>query len=130
VRAVRKAKERNLVDELLDPFRLLAAQGKAPKDVSAALSLFKVRPWYSAVELAYIWPLVSIGLAAKDNAWRPSPERLAARLLDVGLPRVRTWSGDYTFTWQGREQEFFIVQDVARLQRLRFTQADFERVMI
>lgn len=129
VKACKAAGERNLIDELLDPFRLLVDAGKAPEDVAAAVRLFQIRPWYSAEELAFLWPLVSIGLAGKEHAWRPDPAQLHKRLVACGLPRLKDWGGGYTFTWQGQHKQWFIVQHVRQLSRLRFTQTDFERFM-
>jgi hypothetical protein len=127
-RACKNAGSRNLVDELLDPFRLTHLRGEAPSDVSAALRLFTPRPWYSVEELARLWPLVCIGLACKDVGRKPTPDVLRKRLGQY-LPLLRDWGGGTEYRWQGKWQEFFIVQDVHRVARLRFSQNDFDAVM-
>jgi hypothetical protein len=124
-RLCKRAGGRNLVNELLDPFRAL--QNPAP-DVAAALKAFQNRPWYSADELAMLWPLIAVGLAGSERGFRPSPEQVYKRLKPL-LPRVKSWGGDYEFEWNGERQEWFIVQSVQQIARLRFTQRDFERVM-
>lgn len=124
-KACKAAGGRNLVEELLDPYRALS--NPAP-DVAAALKMFQVRPWYSAEELAAIWPLVSLGIAGNERATRPTPEYLFKRLVPL-LPRIRTWGNGYEFHWNGRWQQYFAVSSIAQLRRLRFTQTDFERVM-
>lgn len=129
VTACKKAGSRNLVNELLDPFRLLGAGGNAAPEVAAAVQLFQPRPFYSARELAYFWPLISIGLAAKDKAWKPSPERLHERLVELKLPRMRQWDGRYDFMWRDAAQQFFIVQDVRAWSKVRLTQRRFEEIM-
>lgn len=129
VKAVKAAGARNLVDELLDPFRLLVASGKAPSDVQAAVHLFKRRPFYSAQELAYLWPLISIGLADKERAWKPDAAWLHKRLMRLRLPRIREWSGGYNFVWQGAARQYFIVQDVRRWSKVRLSQRDFEEIL-
>lgn len=129
VRACKAAKERNLVDELLDPFRLLVASGKAPADVAEAVRLFQVRPIYSAQELAYFWPLVCIGLAGKQKAWRPDAAWLHKRLVQCKLPRLRDWNGGYLYERHGAYREYFLVQHINKMRRQRYSQADFERIM-
>lgn len=129
VKACRAAKERNLVDELLDPYRLLVATGKAPADVKAAVSLFKARPFYSAQELAWFWPLISIGLASKERAFKPDAAALHKRLVEFKLPRIRQWDGSFDFVWQGVARHYFVVQDLRRWRNVRITQRQFEEIM-
>lgn len=124
-RLCKRAGGRNLVNELLDPFRTL--QSPAP-DVAAALRSFQSRPWYSAEELAGMWPLISIGLAGNERSFRPSPEQVHKRLKPL-LPRVKDWAGYHEFEWNGERKEWFIVQSVQQIARLRFTQKTFEAVM-
>ena len=124
-RACKRVGGRNLVNELLDPFRTL--QNPAP-DVVAALKAFQVRPWYSADELAMMWPLISVGLTGNERGFKPSPEQLHKRLKPL-LPRVKTWGGTYEFEWNGEWKEWFIVQSVQQIARLRWTRQDFERIM-
>ena len=117
------------MDELLDPYRLLAATGKAPADVAAALKLFKARPFYSAQELAWFWPLISIGLASKERAYKPDAAALHKRLVEFKLPRIRQWGGSFDFVWQGVARQYFVVQDVRRWRNIRITQHQFEEIM-
>lgn len=124
-RLCKRAGGRNLVNELLDPFRVL--QKPAP-DVAAALKSFQSRPWYSADELAMMWPLIAVGLASSGVGFRPSPEQVHKRLKPL-LPRVKTWGGTHEFEWNGEHKEWFIVQSVQQIARLRFTQLDFWKVM-
>jgi hypothetical protein len=129
VAACKRAKDRNLVSELLDPFRLAVASGDDGNGIAPAVAGFKVRPWYSAAELARLWPLVCIGLAQKEQGRSPSAATVAKRLTECGLPKVKQWDGSTLFMHNGKPTEFFIVQDVWRLASKRFTQTDFDRVM-
>lgn len=115
---------RNLVQELLDPFIVAGSP-----ETAAALSGFRARPWYSAAELARLWPIVCVGLAQKQTGRRPSPATLAKRLIECGLPRLKQWNGSTEFKHNGKATEFFIVQDVWRIANQRYTQIDFDRSM-
>lgn len=128
VDACRAAKERNLVHELMDPF-VLALRATTKPDLAAAVNGFHVRPFYSAAELARLWPLVCIGLAQKQQGRAPSAAKLAERLIHFGLPRIKQWGGSYEFKHYGKPTEFFIVQDLWRIMNQRFTQNDFDRIM-
>lgn len=129
VAACKRAKDRNLISELLDPFRLSVAHGDADTGVSAAVAGFKVRPWYSAAEIARLWPLICVGLIGREHGRAPSAATVAKRLSECGLPKVKQWDGSTTFLHNGKATEFYIVQDVWRLASKRFTQLDMDRVM-
>ena len=129
VQACKRAGSRNLIDELLDPFRLLAAAGKAPPDVAAAVRLFRPRPWYSAQELAFMWPAICLGIAGKQVGRKPDAATLSKRLVQYRLPRLKDWNGEYLYVWQGVAREYFLVQDVNRWRRLRVSQTEFEERM-
>lgn len=129
VQKVKKAGSRNLVDELMDPFRLLVETGNAPADVVAAVRLFQTRPFYSAQELCRIWPLVCVGLTGKKMAWRPDAARLHKRLVECKLPRLRNYEGGFDYAWQGVARQYFPVQDVQHWRKVRVSQRQFEEMM-
>jgi hypothetical protein len=128
VSACKRAGPRNLVAEILDPLRI--ARDTAPADVQAAIRGFQRRPWYSAAELARLWPLISIGIASKHRGSAPSPASVHKRLIECGLPRLQKWDGSTQFMFNGKPQDFFIVADVWKIAGRRWTQADFDRVMV
>jgi hypothetical protein len=124
--ACKRAGARNIVAELLDPLRI--ATDLAP-DVRAARTGFHSRPFYSAVELARLWPLICIAVGAKKRASKPTPATLHKRLVESGLPRLQRWDGSTMFLHHGKPAEFFIVQDVWRTAAMRFSQTDFDRIV-
>ena len=128
VDACRAAKERNLVQELMDPF-VLALRSTPRPDLAAAVSGFQARPFYSAAELARLWPLVCIGLACKQVGRAPSAKKVEERLIHFGLPRLKQWGGSTEFMHYGKPTQFFIVQDLWGMMNRRFTQLDFDRIM-
>ncbi|WP_395652571.1 hypothetical protein [Brevundimonas sp.] len=128
VDACKAAGERNLVQELLDPFVLVQRAAPRP-DLGAAINGFQARPWYSAAELARLWPLVCIGLACKQQGRSPSPAKVAERLTHFGLPRLKQWDGSTGFKHHGKVQDFYVVQDVWKIANQRFTQTDFDRIV-
>ncbi len=126
VAACKKAKGRNIVAEILDPLRIMP---DLPDDVRAAARGFQIRPWYSAAELARLWPLICIGIGGKQSGMKPSPASLHKRLVQCGLPRLQKWDGSTTFLHHGKPIEFFICADVWAIASQRFTQTDLDRIM-
>jgi len=69
---------------------------KEAEIVNSWLPLWQVRPFYTAAELAPLWPMIAVALGIVERPFHEfSPARLAF-LLDYGkLPKVRYNDKDY-----------------------------------
>lgn len=128
-RACRQAKGRNLIDELLAPFRLAVEEPDSDPALAAAVRKFQVRPFYTPKELATLWPLISCGICGKRNRLSPSPAYLRQRLIDEKLPLVRRETGLTFFLHNGVYSEFFAVENPAQWARVSLTQERFRDLM-
>lgn len=124
-RMIRQAGKRNLLDELLAPLQVQDALGKARPEVSAALALYTRRPFWTATELAHMWPLICDGILRR-TPWKVTPRELRAALLRWQLPLLRNTDGTFDFERDGALQEFFIVEDCRNLATLALSQEQFD----
>lgn len=109
VDAIRSARGRNLLDELLDPWRVHLALGEA-SPLHGQLPVMiphHAPPCHTAAELAALWPLIAKGLLGYQKAPRFDPEALERRLRALGLPVVRNADGKLGHVWQGKRRLFF-----------------------
>lgn len=114
--------------------RVVACMRAAPPPglVPAAVQLvgtggvFWSRPFYSARELAPLWPLLC-RVCGAPRAGRAGPATLARLLEDARLPKLRRADG-LLFEWRGRAEEYFVVSCFHRL-REPVAQAQFEKWM-
>jgi len=127
--ACRKAGERNLIGEIIDAVNLKATM--APNSpIASGAGLLERRPFYTPAELSYLWPLICVGLAGKENGVRPpSPEHLRKRLLECKLPLLRQANGGTWFEWRGQKREFFVVQNIGSWGVRAWTQLEFDAAM-
>jgi hypothetical protein len=111
VDAVRSARGRNLLDELLDPWRVHLALGEASPLHGKLPAIVPKRapPCHTAAELAALWPLICKGLLGYQKAPRFNPEALGRRLRAAGLPVVQNVDGKPGHIWQGKRRLFFWV---------------------
>lgn len=109
VDAIRSARGRNLLDELLDPWRVHLALGEASPlhGQLPAMIPHHAPPCHTAAELAALWPLICKGLLGYQKAPRFNPEALERRLRALGLPVVRNADGKLGHIYMGKRRLFF-----------------------
>jgi hypothetical protein len=109
VDAIRSARGRNLLDELLDPWRVHLALGEASPLHGKLPAIVPKRapPCHTAAELAALWPLICKGLLGYQKAPRFNPEALGRRLRAAGLPVVQNVDGKPGHIWQGKRRVYF-----------------------
>lgn len=98
------------------------AQGADAEAVKAMLPLWQVRPFYTAEELAPLWPALAIatGFTDKWPAVPKSARRIAHELDFYGLPRL-AYAHQYFICervhyWRGASREE-IMQELGNAQR-------------
>lgn len=101
------------------------------KSIQAMLPYWRARPFYTAAELAPMFPALMKVFGITD---RQQPEmsgaRLAFMLKDGGLPRLKNANGTtYFHDGMGILQEFFIVERIHHWSAQVFTQEEFENVL-
>lgn len=99
--------------------------------IKAWLPYWRARPFYTAVELAPIFPALAL---AFTDARTPPPTMSGARLsheLDFGgLPKLRNANGTTFFhDVMGILQEYFIVEQIHKWSREALTQEEFDHVL-
>jgi hypothetical protein len=129
VDAIRSAKGRNLLDELLDPWRAHIALGEASPlhGTLPAIVPLRAPPCHTAAEIASLWPLITKGLLGYERAPSVNPGALRRRLRALRLPEVRNADGKPGHIWAGKRQVYFWTVWPVNIDYL--TQSDFERIM-
>lgn len=94
------------------------------------LGIAPPKPFYTADELAYLWPALKIALGLRKSLeLRPSAYRLANELEFHGLPLLKNANGTMTFQRPGLDPaKFFIVEHVHRWKGRAITQQEFDDV--
>lgn len=110
-----------------------ANKGPDASALRAWLPMAKPRPFYTAGELATMWPAfkLALGLATRMSE-PPSANRLANELKFHGLPVLRNSEGFGGFYQLGVSRsfgEYFIVERCHYWRRLELTQEEFEKVI-
>ena len=111
-----------------------AAENTGP-DAEAArawLAHYKPRPFYSAAELAPLWPALIAGLGLPDRKERPNTARLAA-MLDYGkLPVLKNIDGTSTFRHPATDiaTRYYITEQVHFWRKQKLSQEQFEEVIL
>lgn len=100
--------------------------------VNAWLPAWQPRPFYTAGELAPMWPALAIAVG-HTTQWPnvlKSPARLANELNFAGLPRLlNAWQG-YIFKnpLTGEDSVYYIVEHIHLWQTRTLSQEEFENV--
>lgn len=110
---------------------------KNPGQDAAALRLWlsatKPRPFYTAAELAKMWPAFKLHLGMIQRLHEPpSANRLANELNFHGLPRLRNNRGTHDFFVPGRAahiEHYFIVERCHYWRSTGMDQKDFENAL-
>jgi len=98
--------------------------------LKAWLPLWRARPFYTAAELAPMFPALAIGLKLTSRWQAPKhPARLRNELIMGDLPRLQNTDGTLEFIQDGKFQEFFIVDRIGHWKKQVLTQEEFENVV-
>lgn len=103
-----------------------------PTDLNAAavlswLPLWQIRPFYTAEELAPMWPALAIAIG-HTNIWPPvmkSARRLEFELDYAGLPRLGHWP-EFSDRLPAPYRHFFIVERIHHWSRASVDQIERE----
>ncbi len=97
--------------------------GPDAEAVRAWLPHWQVRPWYSAAELAPLWPALALSLGINERLMPvKSAERLKNELLFSDLPRLT--NADGTLEFHGKE--YFIVERLHYWKKRKLTTEEFD----
>lgn len=94
--------------------------------LKAWLPLWQVRPFYTAAELAPMWPALGVllGITARPSAMK-SANRLSNELDFARLPMI----GTYYTTTTVKAQKYYVVERCHYWREQGLTQRDFEKFM-
>ena len=98
--------------------------------VLAWLPLWQNRPFYTAAELAPIFPALALALGYADTLQAPrSPKSLANRLTFFRLLTLRNIDDSDIFVHPvtGRNERFFVVENIRKWTQRPVSQEEFER---
>lgn len=105
----------------------------APRDqasLRAWLPLWQVRPFYTAAELAPMFPALTVAFGfRKTLSHVKSPKRLAVELDYGGLPRLMMLGGNtvYRNPITGERAVYYIVENIREWSSLYVSQEMFEK---
>jgi hypothetical protein len=97
------------------------------------LDIAKPRPFYTAAELASMWPALRIAHGYDKRATeKPSANRLANELEFHGVRYLAGAEGTYYFRspFTGEAAKYFIVERPGYWRTKRLTQAEFEAALL
>lgn len=97
------------------------------REVSDAIQHYDIRPFYTAEELATIFPAV-VGTLHGAKAQASSAGQISRGLRECGVEFLRSTDDYRGFKWRGRWRQFLVVADRADWSE-PMSQQDFERVM-
>jgi len=102
--------------------------GPDAEALKAWLPHWRNRPFYTAAELAPLFPALAIALALTSRWQEPKhPTRLRNELIMGDLPRLKNSDGTLDFIVNGRYHEFFIVEQIGRWKLRELSQTEFEQ---
>lgn len=100
------------------------------KSIQAMLPYWRARPFYTAAELAPMFPALMKVFSIADRAPEMSGARLAYMLDDGGLPTLRNANGTMFFhDAMGVLQKYYIVEHIHRWSKEVLSQEEFENVL-
>jgi len=99
--------------------------------LKAWLPYWQARPFYTAAELAPIFPALAVAFtAARTPPPTMSGARLANELKFGKLPMLANANGSFFFyNQQGVLQQYFIVEQIHRWSKQKLTQEEFDNVL-
>lgn len=109
-----------------------SAAGPDAEALRAWLPLFQHRPFYTAEELAPIFPALAVAMNLAPKLYAPKdPKRLYHELTFGKLPILTMSDGsrDYTNPQTGRMGVYFIVERLHFWSSMHLTQQEFENVI-
>lgn len=110
----------------------MANDGRDAAAVKAWLPHWQARPFYTASELAPMWPALTVALgASKYLPPKPSVSRLIFALDYGGLPRLKNQNGTVEFRSPvtGAGMSYYIVEQIHYWSKLELSQEDFENAL-
>lgn len=98
-------------------------------DVKDAWSKMTIRPWYTAEELALMFPALSASVSKNSSrrAQFTSPGDLSRQLRNCGIPYLRA-ADPHGFRWRGKFEQFLVIFDQDKWSGV-MTQEQFEAHM-
>jgi hypothetical protein len=111
----------------------VAETGANPQDAARArevrtLSQCQIRPFYTAEELALMFPAIVSQLHSNRKMPATPVGEISAQLRNNGIPFLRCLDNPDGFRWRGRLHQFLIIAEPERW-RDGITQAQFEAIM-
>lgn len=100
------------------------------KAIQAMLPYWRARPFYTASELAPIFPALMKVFGIADKQHEMSGARLGYMLDDAGLPKLKNANGSTFFhDAMGVLQEYYVVERLHHWSTQVFTQDEFEEIL-
>src|SRR5690606_12717041 len=82
------------------------AEGRAIRE---AITYIQVRPWYTAEELATLFPTVMAQVYSVSRGQTMTPGLLGRALRDSGIPFLVNRDNPDGFMWQGRVRQYLVI---------------------
>jgi hypothetical protein len=86
-----------------------AIEAKLARDVKAALGTIQIRPWYTADELAHMFPAIVGQLYGTKKTDATPAGEISRSLRNAGVPYLRNKDDHRGFMWHGRWSQFLVV---------------------
>lgn len=104
--------------------------GPDAEAVKAWLPMWHFRPFYTAAELAPLFPALALAAGYSDKLYAPKhPARLKHELEYGKLPKLRDYEGCTAFLRDGKQDEYFIVERLHYWTKRPVSQEEFERLV-
>lgn len=98
------------------------------RDVRQSLAHWQIRPWYTAAELALMFPSLVHGLLGSSFSRSTPSGAISRELRECGVPYLRSRDDPRGFVWRGAVRQYLVVSDFEEW-RAPLGQSDFERLM-
>lgn len=135
VRAVlERGNQPGLITEWFAGMKAWADANQGPDAAALRLWLpqFPIRPFYTAEELARLWPALKLTLGlAKTMTEPPTANRLENELLFCGLPMLVNYDTGNSWFWNPERTKmgkYFVVEHVHDWKNLSMSQGGFDNV--
>lgn len=100
------------------------------KAIKAWAPQWRHRPFYTAAELAPLFPVLALALKVEERYQPPkSPARLENELRFGGLPVVQNADGSDLFQVHGKLQRLFAVERLHHWKRITLSQTEVESML-
>lgn len=106
----------------------MAHEGKLAREIRATLGTLTVRPWYTAEELAHMFPYIIQQMYGSRKMDATPAGAVSLQLRNEGIEYLRNKDNEHGFMWRGRMSQFLVVAGHGDYDK-PITQADFDRMM-